>query len=192
MNSRYIAKPLHLLDCDYPVDSSSALIFTTEERARDLRQKPVFFESWAMYHRRGRLQPGCGHDALIAVHGGGEHQAGRDHPHQHRRWCVQRGAAARGELLHRGDPPAARRVTGRCRGSRPSAWPAAPRRRPMTSGWWILPGAQLFKPLRQVIESVNDTFKGQLDLEKHGGHTLASPSCAPSWHTTTAPQESVI
>jgi acetyl-CoA acetyltransferase len=47
MNSRYIAKPLHLLDCDYPVDSSSALIFTTEERARDLRQKPVFFESWA-------------------------------------------------------------------------------------------------------------------------------------------------
>jgi acetyl-CoA acetyltransferase len=48
MNSRYIAKPLHLLDCDYPVDSSSALIFTTEERARDLKQKPVFFDSWAM------------------------------------------------------------------------------------------------------------------------------------------------
>lgn len=24
---------------------------------------------------------------------------------------------------------------------------------------------------RQVIESVNDTFKGQLDLERHGGHT---------------------
>jgi hypothetical protein len=32
-------------------------------------------------------------------------------------------------------------------------------------------GAQFFKPLRQVIESVNDTFKGQLDLERHGGHT---------------------
>jgi Transposase DDE domain len=32
-------------------------------------------------------------------------------------------------------------------------------------------GAALFKPLRQVIESVNDTFKGQLDLERHGGHT---------------------
>src|ERR1700761_6987699 len=47
MNSRYIAKPLHLLDCDYPVDSGSALIFTTEERARDLAQKPVFFDSWA-------------------------------------------------------------------------------------------------------------------------------------------------
>lgn len=46
MNSRYISKPLHLFDCDYPVDSSSALIFTTEERARDLKQKPVFVESW--------------------------------------------------------------------------------------------------------------------------------------------------
>jgi len=33
------------------------------------------------------------------------------------------------------------------------------------------PGTRFFKPLRQVIESVNDTFKGQLDLERHGGHT---------------------
>ena len=33
------------------------------------------------------------------------------------------------------------------------------------------PGARLFKPLRQVIESINDTFKGQLTLEHHGGHT---------------------
>jgi hypothetical protein len=29
----------------------------------------------------------------------------------------------------------------------------------------------LFKPLRQVIESVNETFKGQLDLERHRGRT---------------------
>jgi hypothetical protein len=33
------------------------------------------------------------------------------------------------------------------------------------------PGSQLFKPLRQVIESVNETFKGQLDLERHRGRT---------------------
>jgi Transposase DDE domain len=33
------------------------------------------------------------------------------------------------------------------------------------------PGAPLLKPLRQVIESINDTLKGQLDLEQHGGHT---------------------
>ncbi|MGH3305629.1 MAG: IS982 family transposase, partial [Streptosporangiaceae bacterium] len=34
-------------------------------------------------------------------------------------------------------------------------------------------GAQFFKPLRQVIESINETFKGQLDLERHDGHTPA-------------------
>jgi hypothetical protein len=32
------------------------------------------------------------------------------------------------------------------------------------------PGTRFFRPLRQVIESVNDTFKGQLDLGRHGGH----------------------
>jgi len=46
--ARYVAAPARLLDCDYPVDAGSALIFTTEERARDLRQKPVFFDAWAM------------------------------------------------------------------------------------------------------------------------------------------------
>jgi len=35
------------------------------------------------------------------------------------------------------------------------------------------PGARFFKPLRQIIESVNQTLKGQLDLERHGGRTLA-------------------
>src|SRR5664279_440484 len=34
-------------------------------------------------------------------------------------------------------------------------------------------GSALFKQLRQVIESINDTVKGQLDLEHHGGHTIA-------------------
>ena len=33
------------------------------------------------------------------------------------------------------------------------------------------PGARLFKPLRQIVESVHDTLKGQLALERHGGHT---------------------
>ena len=33
------------------------------------------------------------------------------------------------------------------------------------------PGASIFKPLRQTIESIFDTLKGQLDLELHGGHT---------------------
>ncbi|OKI99855.1 IS982 family transposase [Kitasatospora sp. CB01950] len=34
-------------------------------------------------------------------------------------------------------------------------------------------GARLFKPLRQVIESVNQTLKAQLDLERHQGRTPA-------------------
>jgi hypothetical protein len=34
-------------------------------------------------------------------------------------------------------------------------------------------GARFFKPLRQVIESINQTLKAQLDLERHGGHTPA-------------------
>ncbi|MDQ0960546.1 hypothetical protein QFZ66_004424 [Streptomyces sp. B4I13] len=33
------------------------------------------------------------------------------------------------------------------------------------------PGAPLFKPLRHVIESVDETFKGQLDLAQHRGRT---------------------
>jgi hypothetical protein len=43
--------------------------------------------------------------------------------------------------------------------------------RPARQGEPKRPGAGLFKPLRQVIESINQTFKGQLDLERHGGHT---------------------
>ncbi|MEO3823065.1 IS982 family transposase [Actinomadura sp. B10D3] len=34
------------------------------------------------------------------------------------------------------------------------------------------PGEHLLKPVRQLIESVNDTLKGQLDLEHHGGRTV--------------------
>jgi hypothetical protein len=43
--------------------------------------------------------------------------------------------------------------------------------RPVRKGEARRAGQQLFKPLRQVIESVNWTFKGQLDLERHGGRT---------------------
>jgi hypothetical protein len=33
-------------------------------------------------------------------------------------------------------------------------------------------GEHLLKPIRQLIESVNDTLKGQLDLELHGGRSI--------------------
>jgi acetyl-CoA acetyltransferase len=46
--ARYVSKPLRILDCDYPVDAGSAVIFTTEERARDLDQPVVLVESYAL------------------------------------------------------------------------------------------------------------------------------------------------
>jgi hypothetical protein len=45
--------------------------------------------------------------------------------------------------------------------------------RPARKGEAPRAGSAFFKPLRQVIESINDTFKGQLDLERHGGRTSA-------------------
>ena len=43
--------------------------------------------------------------------------------------------------------------------------------RPVRKGEARRAGQGLLKPLRQVIESVNWTLKGQLDLERHGGRT---------------------
>lgn len=43
--------------------------------------------------------------------------------------------------------------------------------RPVRKGEARRAGQHLLRPLRQVIESVNWTLKGQLDLERHGGRT---------------------
>jgi hypothetical protein len=56
--------------------------------------------------------------------------------------------------------------------------------RPARKGEPQRPGGRLFRPLRQLVESVNDTFKGQLDLERHGGRTPVgsrSGCCSASW-----------
>ena len=42
VNSRMVADPLHKLDCCVITDGGGAVLLTTEERARDLRQPPVF------------------------------------------------------------------------------------------------------------------------------------------------------
>ncbi|HZA73684.1 MAG TPA: IS982 family transposase [Propionibacteriaceae bacterium] len=44
--------------------------------------------------------------------------------------------------------------------------------RPARRGEQPRPGIRCFRPLRQTIESIFDTAKGQLDLEGHGGHTI--------------------
>ncbi len=41
MSSRWIAKPLHLLDCCVETDNATCIIITSAERARSLRQQPV-------------------------------------------------------------------------------------------------------------------------------------------------------
>ncbi len=48
LDSRWITRPVRLLDCDYPCDTSSAVIFTMEDRASSWRKKPVFVEAAAM------------------------------------------------------------------------------------------------------------------------------------------------
>lgn len=55
--------------------------------------------------------------------------------------------------------------------------------RPARKGEKPRPGQRFFKPLRQVIESINATFKGQLDLERHGGKTPAGV-CARIAHVS--------
>ena len=60
------------------------------------------------------------------------------------------------------------------------------------------PGEQLLKPIRQLIESVNDTLKGQLDLELHGGRSIEGVAArvaqrllamtAAIWHNRTTGQ----
>jgi hypothetical protein len=44
--------------------------------------------------------------------------------------------------------------------------------RPAYRGEAERPGRGLLRAVRQTIESVNQTFKDQLDLERHGGHTI--------------------
>jgi len=54
-------------------------------------------------------------------------------------------------------------------------------------------GEAMLKKVRQLIESVNDTLKGQLDLEQHGARTFAGVAVrvaqrllamvAAIWHT---------
>ena len=45
--------------------------------------------------------------------------------------------------------------------------------RPTRKGEALRAGERFFKPLRQCVESIFDTFKGQLNLEQDGGRTVA-------------------
>ncbi|MCH7929612.1 MAG: thiolase family protein, partial [Proteobacteria bacterium] len=47
LNSRILADPLRLFDCDYPVSGANAVVITSAERARDLPQKPAIVDAMA-------------------------------------------------------------------------------------------------------------------------------------------------
>ena len=51
---RWIAKPANLFDNDIPIMMSGAYLFTTAERARDMRQKPVYILGHAASNTRPR------------------------------------------------------------------------------------------------------------------------------------------
>ena len=42
LSGRWVCKPMGLWDCDLPIQTAVAYLFTTAERARDMRQKPVY------------------------------------------------------------------------------------------------------------------------------------------------------
>jgi len=42
ISARWIVKPANLYDCDIPIQVGIAYIFTTPERAKDMKQKPVY------------------------------------------------------------------------------------------------------------------------------------------------------
>jgi len=55
INSRMVADPLHLLDCCVVSDGGGAILVTTEERARDLKQRPIFVMGSSESHSHAHI-----------------------------------------------------------------------------------------------------------------------------------------
>jgi acetyl-CoA acetyltransferase len=58
LNNRYVMEPLRVFDCDRPVCSVAAFIFTTAERAKDMKQSPVYVLGHAQANDAGRSSMG--------------------------------------------------------------------------------------------------------------------------------------
>ena len=55
LSARWIVKPVNLYDCDIPITVAVAYVFTTTERAKDMKQKPVYI----LNHSEARPKPGA-------------------------------------------------------------------------------------------------------------------------------------
>ena len=54
LTAPYVLRPLRLWDCDRPVNVVTAYLFTTAERAKDMRQKPVYVLNHCQHNYRIR------------------------------------------------------------------------------------------------------------------------------------------
>ena len=54
LGARWIAKPANLFDNDIPIMASAAYLFTTAERAKDMKQKPVYILNHATSRAKAR------------------------------------------------------------------------------------------------------------------------------------------
>ena len=69
VNSRWIVKPLHLLDCCVETDNATCLIVTSADRARDLRHRPVHIMGVAGRVSKPRLDFHWAHGPITRVAG---------------------------------------------------------------------------------------------------------------------------
>ena len=69
VNSRWIVKPLHLLDCCVETDNATCLIVTSSDRARDLRHRPVHIMGVAGRVSKPRLDFHWAHGPITRVAG---------------------------------------------------------------------------------------------------------------------------
>src|SRR5437867_146218 len=69
VGSRWIVKPLHLLDCCLETDNATCLIVTSAERARDLKRRPVYIMGVAGRVSKPRLDFHWAHGPITRVAG---------------------------------------------------------------------------------------------------------------------------
>src|SRR6185369_10103397 len=72
-SSRVINDPLRLLDCCLVTDGGGAIVVTSAERARDLRQRPALISGLGQVHSSEIIRPyddgkGCGSEAAQAAY----------------------------------------------------------------------------------------------------------------------------